>query len=91
MARQPQVTRTVKITVCKILCLDLENKQPFEKEVRISRTFKDEKKLFKKVEEVVNTASIKAVHIISTETEQVLYGMSEQKFIETADVLPSRK
>lgn len=91
MARAPMVTRTVKITVCKVLCLDLINKTPVENEVRVSRTYKDEKKLMKKVEEVVNSDSMKAVHIITTNVEEVLYGMSEQKFIETAEILPSRK
>lgn len=90
MARQPQVTRTITCTVCNVLCLDLQKKEPFEKTVKISRTYKDNRKLFKKIEELINTDAIKAVHIISTTTEETLYGMSEQKFIVNADILPPR-
>ena len=91
MARVPMVTRTVKVTVCNVLCLDLTKKEPFEKEVKLSRTYKDGKKLMKRIEEVVNSDTIKAVHVISAETEEILYGMSEQKFIESAEVMPARK
>ena len=85
------VTRTITITNASVLCLNLETKEPFEQIVKVSRTFKDEKKLMKKVEEIVNSKTVKAVHIISVETEEILYGMTEQKFIETAEILPDRK
>lgn len=91
MARQPMVTRTITVTIANVLCLDLEKKEPFEKMVKLPRTYKDEKKMMKKIEEVVNNDSVKAVHVISTNTEEILYGMTEQKFIETAEILPNRK
>lgn len=91
MARQPQVTRTIITTNATVLCLDLVKKEPFEKVVKLPRTYKDSRKLMKKVEEIVNSDSVKAVHVISTETEEILYGMPEQKFIECAEILPSRK
>ena len=91
MARQPMVTRTITVTNANVLCLDLEKKEPFEKMVKLPRTYKDEKKMMKKIEEVVNNDSVKAVHVISTNTEEILYGMTEQKFIETAEILPNRK
>ena len=91
MARQPQVTRTIVTTNATVLCLDLVNKEPFEKVVKLPRTYKDEKHMMKKIEEIVNSPEVKAVHVISTETEETLYGMSEQKFIETAEILPNRK
>lgn len=91
MARQPQVTRTIVTTNATVLCLDLVNKEPFEKVVKLPRTYKDEKHMMKKIEEIVNSPEVKAVHVISTEIEETLYGMSEQKFIETAEILPNRK
>ena len=91
MARVPQVTRTIQTTVCNVLCLDLINKQPFEKTVKLPRTYKDEKHMMKKIEAIVNSPEVKAVHVIGSEIKETLYGMSEQKFIETAEILPPRK
>ena len=91
MARQPQVTRTIVTTNATVLCLDLIKKEPFEKVVKLPRTYKDEKHMMKKIEEIVNSSEVKAVHVIRTEIEETLYGMSEQKFIETAEILPIRK
>ena len=91
MARQPMVTRTIQTTVATVLCLDLEKKEPFEKIVKLPRTYKDEKHMMKKIELIVNNEVTKAVHVISTEIEETLYGMSEQKFIETAEIMPPRK
>lgn len=90
MARQPMVTRTIITTNAKVLCLDIDKQEPFEKIVKLPRTYKDERKMMKKIEAVVNNDSVKAVHVISTETEEILYGMTEQKFIEEAEILPSR-
>lgn len=91
MARQPMVTRTITITKARVLCLNLETREPIEKIVDVSRTFKDSKKLMRKVEEIVNSDTMKAVKILSIDIEQILYGMTEQKFIETAEILPDRK
>ena len=90
MARVPQVTRTIQTTIATVLCLDLVKKEPFEKEVKLPRTYKDEKHMMKKIEAIVNNETVKAVHVIKTRVEETLYGMSEQKFIENADILPSR-
>lgn len=90
MARQPMVTRTVKISHVNVLCLDIINEAPFQKIVDISREIKDKDKLLKKIKGIVDSDEVVAVRIIGTETEEVLYGMTEQKFIETADILPSR-
>lgn len=91
MARQPKVTRTIITTSAKVLCVDLIKKEPFETVIKLPRTYKDNKKLMKAVEASCNTDTVKAVQIISTETESVLYGMTEAKFIENAEILPSRK
>lgn len=90
MAREPQVTRTIQTTEVTALCLNIETKESFEKVVSLTRTYKDAKKLRKVLEEVVNTDVVKVVHIISAETKTSLYAMSEQKFIENAEILPAR-
>ena len=87
MARKPMVTRTIVTTKANVLCLDIKSAEPFNKVVTLPRTYKDEKKLLKKVEEVVNTDEVKAVHVVDKEEVETLYGMTEQDFIENAVIL----
>lgn len=91
MARTPMVTRTIKTTKCKVLCLDLANEQPFVKEVILPRTYKDEKQMMKVITSVVDDENVKAVHVQSADCEETLYGMSEYEFISAAHILPNRK
>lgn len=90
MARIPMVTRTIESTEVNVLCVDVVAGEPFNKDVTVAGTYKDEKSLMKAVEKIVNTDEIKAVHIVHTETKETLYGMTVDKFIERADVLPPR-
>ena len=87
MARKPMVTRAIVTTKVNVLCLDITSAEPFNKVVTLPRTYKDEKVLLKKVEEVVNTNEVKAVHIVDKEEVETLYGMTEQDFITNATVL----
>ena len=87
MARKPMVTRTIVTTKVNVLCLDIQSAEPFNKVVTLPRTYKDEKKLLKKVEEVVNTDEVKAVHVVDKEEVETLYGMTEQDFITNATIL----
>lgn len=87
MARKPMVTRTIVTTMVNVLCLDIKSAEPFNKVVTLPRTYKDEKKLLKKVEEVVNTDDVKAVHVVDKEEVETLYGMTEQDFITNAVIL----
>lgn len=81
------VTRTIITTKVNVLCLDIQSAEPFNKVVTLPRTYKDDKKLLKKVEEVVNTDEVKAVHIVDKEEIETLYGMTEQDFIDNATIL----
>ena len=91
MARVPMVTRTITATKIIALCLNIETAEPFNKEVTISGTFKDEKSMMKAAEKLLNTETEKAVHIVSSEEIETLYGMTEQEFIQKAQVLPPRE
>lgn len=91
MARIPMVTRTIQTTTATVLCLNIKEGEPFNMEVVLPRTYKDEKSMMKVVEKAVNTDEVKAVHIVHTEVKETLYGMSEQEFIAAAHVLPDRK
>lgn len=87
MARKPMVTRTIITTKVIVLCLDVNSAEPFSETVTLPRTYKDEKKLLKSVEEVINTDTVKAVHIVSKKEIETLYGMTEQDFINNAKIL----
>ena len=87
MARKPMVTRTIVTTKVNVLCLDIKSAEPFNEVITLPRTYKDEKKLLKKVEEVLNTDDVKAVHIVDKKEVETLYGMTEQDFLINATVL----
>ena len=91
MARIPQVTRTITTTKANVLCMDLVHQEPVNVDVVVPREYKDEDKLFKAVAKVIDNEKIKAVQITAYEVIETLYGMSEQKFIENAEVLEPRK
>lgn len=87
MARKPMVTRTITTTKANVLCMDIQASEPFNKVVTLPRTYKDDKTLMKKVQEVVETDTVKAVHVVDKEEVETLYGMTEQEFIQKAVVL----
>lgn len=91
MARTPMVTRTIKSTEVNVMCLDVEKGEPINKDVTVSRTFKDDEKLLKEIKKIVETDSIKAVHVVDKREVEALYGMPEQEFIEHATALPPRE
>ena len=91
MAKKPMVTRTMQTTRVDVLCLDIVNGEPFNESVVLPRTYKDDGALLKAVEKVINDDERKAVHIVSSEVIEKLYGMTEEKFLEVADELPPRK
>lgn len=91
MARVPMVTRTITTTEVNVMCLDVEKGEPINKDVTVSRAFKDDEKLLKEVKKIVETDAIKAVHIVDKREVETLYGMAEQEFIEHATVLPPRE
>lgn len=90
MARVPMVTRTIVATKITALCLNIETGEPFNKTVTVSGTFKDEKSMLKAAEKLINTEAERAVHIVFSEEIETLYGMTEQEFIQSAQVLPPR-
>lgn len=90
MARVPMVTRTIPTTIATIFCVNTEDRTTFEQNITLPRTYKDDAKLMKAVEKVLEGEPIKAVSVVSSEVVETLYGMTEQEFIRNAQVLPSR-
>lgn len=85
------VTRTITTTKAIVMCLDIVSGEPCNKSVVVPRTYKDDEALLKKVKEVLETETLKPVHIVGKEEIETLYGMTEQEFIECAEVLPPRE
>lgn len=90
MARVPMVTRTIIATKANVMCLDVQTGKPCNHVVTVPRTYKDDEALMKKVRPLIETETLKAVHIVDKEEIETLYGMTEQEFIEHAKVLPPR-
>ena len=90
MARVPMVTRTIVATKVNVMCLDVQKGEPFNEIITIPRKYKDDEALLKKVLPLLETETVKAVHIVGKEEIETLYGMTEQEFIQYAKVLPPR-
>lgn len=90
MARVRKVTRTISSTKVIVMCVDTETAKVENYEVEIVGVYSDDKKLMKAVTKEVETETIKPVSIVSKEVVDTLYGMDEQKFMEMAEVLPTR-
>lgn len=90
MARVPMVTRTIVATKANVMCLDVQKGEPCNKEITVPRTYKDDESLLKKIRPMIESDTLKAVHIVSKEEIETLYGMREQEFIQYAEVLPPR-
>ena len=90
MARVPIVSRTITTTKVTAMCVNITDGETETKVITVPRTYKDEKKLLKVAKELAETDELKVVHIVDTEVEETLYGMTEAEFIEHAQVLPPR-
>ena len=88
--RKAMVTRTIQTTVANCLCVNPETREVTEMSLTLSGTFKDIKSLEKSVNKVTENAPFRVVSITDSRVEETLYGMTEQKFIENADILPPR-
>jgi hypothetical protein len=91
MAREIMITRTITSTKANVMCLDIEAGEPFNETVEVARTYKDDEALLKAVKLLIETDTIKAVHVVDKEVVETLYGMPEQVFIMNAKVMPPRK
>ena len=90
MGRIRMVTRTVDITVAKVMCLNMESMQGEVCTFELSGLYNDNDSVMKNVKKLYETDTIKPVAVVDTETKEVLYGMTELDFIKLAKVLPPR-
>lgn len=87
MARVPMVSRTITTTKVNALCLNLETKEAFNKEVVLPRTYKDMKRLDRALSNLIDNSTEKFVSVVGSEEVETLYGMTEQEFINSAKIL----
>lgn len=85
--RKPMVTRNFKITRANVLFLDPSTGNTYTQEVVIPRTYQSTEKMLKAVSKAYDYEFKKALHIMSSTTDELLYGMSEQDFINGATLL----
>lgn len=90
MPRPQLVTRTIKSTKVVALVCDVENFTTTTQEFTLPRTYPDTETVLKMLQKKYSTDTDKIVKVISTEVCEALYGMSEDKFIANAEVLPPR-
>lgn len=94
MARVSMVTRTISTTVVTVLCVDTQTAEATNATYNISGTYPDDakgnKKLLEAVKKAYETDTNKIVSIVDKQVKEDLYGMTEQKFLETAEILPPR-
>lgn len=90
MARQRMVTRTVLLTKVEVMCVNVDSASVSINEYTLSGTTYDMETAMKALKKQYETESFKLVNIQSINESEVLYGMSEEEFIELARVLPPR-
>ena len=90
MAKKPMITRTIQTTEATVLCMDIQQGEPFNKDVTLPRTYKDNTAMLKAAAAIIDTDEVKAVHIVRSEVKETLYGMTGADFIANAVILPAR-
>lgn len=91
MARVKMVTRTVSMTICDVMMVDVATATVSNGEVKLSGTYDTTDSALKAIKKAYETDVIKYVTVTSMHSEEVLYGMTEEEFIMYANVLPPRK
>lgn len=88
MARKPIVSRTMKTTNVVATCVNMEHEELVTVECVLPRTYPTEKALTKAMEAYAADNGMKFVSVRTATVSETRYGMSEQKFIENAEILP---
>lgn len=84
MPRIPVVSRTMKVTVCNTLIVDVEAGDTFKEDIVIPREYATAEKRLKAVKEAYETDRLKPVNILSYEVITRKYYMLESEFVQQA-------
>ncbi len=90
MARERMVTRTITETTVKAMGVNVETAQVDIVAYTLSGDYPDNATILKALKKNYENDNYKIVNIEDVKTEEKLYGMTEQQFIELAKELPPR-
>lgn len=85
--KEIMVTRTVLGTRAIVLCLNTETAEPFNQEVKLPSTYKDNTKMMKEISKIIDTDEVKAVKVVDSYIEEKRYGMPLSHFMAGAHEL----
>lgn len=91
MARVRMVTRTIESTKVTAMCINPATAEVSHNIYVISQAYTDPTLILKHVKKVYETESNVIVAVEQSEVQETLYGMTEQKFMELAEILPPRQ
>lgn len=87
MARERMVTRTVVLTKCEALCIDVTTAETSTNLYHLTGNYSTTDSALKALKKDYETDTFKVVAIQDIAENEILYGMSELDFIEHAKVL----
>lgn len=87
MARKRMVTRTITFTTAKATVYDIASDEIKEVEYKLSGELSADAALKVITKE---HAEVRPLKVTEVEVQEELYGMPEEKFLELAEILPSR-
>lgn len=90
MARERMITRTVTEVTVKVMCVNVETAQVEVVTHVLSGNYEDDNQILKTLKKLHETENYKLIKVEEVETNEKLYGMTEQQFIELAKELPPR-
>lgn len=87
MARKRMVTRTIAFTTAKATVYDIENDEIKTLDYKLSGELSADEVLKALTKE---HKEVRPLKVTDVSVQEELYGMSEEKFLELAEILPSR-
>ena len=79
------ITRTIKTTIVITKCVDSETMEIVDKTFSLGRL--PEEKVARAINKLLENSTLKLVKIVETTTDEAKYKMSEETFIENAEVV----
>lgn len=81
------ITRTVVVTKCECVCVDVTTVETLIKEYSLSGSYPNNEQVLKELKKAYETDTFKVVAIQSLKEEEKMYGLSELEFIKLAKEL----
>lgn len=91
MAKERMVTRTVALTECEVMVVDITKGEVSNITQNITGKITDNSAAMKTCKKLLETETVKVVAITKMSTRDELYGMTETDFIAQAEILSPRK